>query len=144
MDWLQMEHRVLDEHIWSPCLHSQNYHQVDGNGPAQTIMGKAQPLGDWCWAFSVVHAQMGPRSNCECGAAEQTADHIILTCLTHRALTGIHGLTVLDDATRCWLNAITVSIWSRQQGSTSWIPACLWVDILPKELNLAVASPMLT
>ena len=105
-----MEHRVLDEHIWSPCLHSQNYHQVDGNRPAQIIVGKAQPLKDWCWAFSVVHAQMGPRLNCECSAAEQTADHIILTCPTHRAPTGINGLTVLDDTTRCWLNAITVSI----------------------------------
>ena len=54
-------HGVLDEHIWSPCLHSQDYHQVDGNGPTQTIVGKAQPLEDWCWAFSVVHAQMGAR-----------------------------------------------------------------------------------
>ena len=53
---------------------------------------------------------LAPTSNCECGAAEQTADHIILTCPTHRAPTGIHGLTVLDDDTRCWLNAITASI----------------------------------
>ena len=65
MDWLQMEHGVLDKYIWTPCLHSQDYHQADGNGPAQIIMGKAQPLEDWCWVFSVVHAQMGSRSYIE-------------------------------------------------------------------------------
>ena len=107
-----MEHGVLDKHIWSPCLHSQDYHQADGNGPAQAMVGKAQPLEDWCWAFSVVHAQMGlaPTSKCECGAVEQTADHINLTRLTHRAPTGIHGLTDLDGDTRCWQNAITANI----------------------------------
>ena len=30
---------------------------------------------------------------------QQTADHIILTCPTHQAPAGIHGLTVLDDDT---------------------------------------------
>ena len=49
-------------------------------------------------------------AKCECGASEQTADHIILTCPTHRAPRGIMGLTVLDDETRCWLNSITASI----------------------------------
>ena len=28
-------------------------------------MGQAQPLAGWCWVFSVVHAQMGPRSYIE-------------------------------------------------------------------------------
>ena len=28
-------------------------------------MGQAQPLADWCWEFSVVHAQMGPCSYIE-------------------------------------------------------------------------------
>ena len=35
---------------------------------------------------------LAPTSNCECGAAEQTADHIILTCPTHQAPTEIYGL----------------------------------------------------
>ena len=48
--------------------------------------------------------------NFEGGASEQTADHIISTCPTHRAPRGIMGLTVLDDETRCWLNSITVCI----------------------------------
>ena len=49
-------------------------------------------------------------AKCECGASEQTADHIILTYPTHRAPRGIMNLTVLDDETRCWLNSITASI----------------------------------
>jgi len=32
----------------------------------------------------------------ECGAEEQTVDHVVLQCSIHRPL---HGLTVLDDGT---------------------------------------------
>ena len=53
---------------------------------------------------------LAPSAKCECGANEQTADHIILTCPTHRAPQGIMGLTVLDDETRCWFNFITANI----------------------------------
>ena len=55
------------------------------------------------WGFA-------PLPNCECGANEQTADHIISLCPTHRAPRGMFGLTVLDNETRCWLNSLTVSI----------------------------------
>ena len=48
--------------------------------------------------------------NCECGASEQTADHVLTMCRIHRAPHGARGLTVLDDKIRCWLNDITVSI----------------------------------
>ena len=37
---------------------------------------------------------------CVCGASEQTAGHIILTCPIHWAPREIMGLTVLDDETR--------------------------------------------
>ena len=40
-------------------------------------------------------------AKCKCGASEQTADHIILTCPIHRAPRGIMGLTVLDHDARC-------------------------------------------
>ena len=53
---------------------------------------------------------LDPSAKCECGASEQNADDIILTCPTHRAPRGIMGLRVLDDETRCWLNSITASI----------------------------------
>ena len=39
--------------------------------------------------------------NCECGASEQTADHVLTACPIHRAPHGARGLTVLDDETRC-------------------------------------------
>ena len=50
-----------------------------------------------------------PSPNCECGASEKTADHV-LTAPIHRAPHGARGLTVLDDKTRCWLSDITASI----------------------------------
>ena len=42
--------------------------------------------------------------NYECGASEQTADHVLTACPIHRAPQGARSLTVLDDETRCWLN----------------------------------------
>ena len=66
--------------------------------------------GVGCFQSFMHKWDLAPTSNCECGAAEQTAEHIILTCPVHRAPTGIRGLTVLDVDTRCWLNTITASI----------------------------------
>ena len=51
-----------------------------------------------------------PSPNCECGASEQTADHVLTACPIHRAPHGARGLTILDDKTRCWLNNTTASI----------------------------------
>ena len=53
---------------------------------------------------------LAPLLNCECGASEQTADHVLTACLIHRAPHGARGLTVLDDETRSWLNNTTTSI----------------------------------
>ena len=53
---------------------------------------------------------LAPSPNCDCGASEQTADHVLTACLIHRAPHGARGLTVLDEETRCWLNNITASI----------------------------------
>ena len=48
--------------------------------------------------------------NCECGASEQTADHVLTACPIHRAPHGARRLTVLNDETGCWLNTTTASI----------------------------------
>ena len=53
---------------------------------------------------------LAPSPNCECGATEQTADHVISSCLIHHVPRRTQGLQVLDDATRCWLNTTTASI----------------------------------
>jgi len=34
---------------------------------------------------------------CECGAEEQTVDHVVFQCAIHQPPHGLHGLTVLDD-----------------------------------------------
>ena len=62
----------------------------------------------------VVHSSMykwglAPSPNCECGATEQTADHVIFSGLLHQVPRGTQGLQVLDDATQCWLNTTTAS-----------------------------------
>ena len=44
---------------------------------------------------------LAPSPNCECGASQQTADHVLTTCPIHRAPHGAQGMTVLDDETRC-------------------------------------------
>ena len=53
---------------------------------------------------------LAPSANCECGASEQTADHVLTACPIHRAPHGARGLTVLNDETRYWLNNTTASI----------------------------------
>ena len=72
---------------------------------------KSDPL------FFLHRRNLAPSPNCECGASEQTADHVLTLSPIHRAPHGAQGLTVLDDETRCWLNNITASIWSRQCSS---------------------------
>ena len=44
---------------------------------------------------------LAPSPNCECGASEQTADHVLTACPIHRAPHRARGQTVLDDETRC-------------------------------------------
>ena len=46
---------------------------------------------------------MASSAACECGAEEQTVDHVVLQCPIHRPPHGLHGLTVLDDETTEWL-----------------------------------------
>ena len=90
-------------------------------GPVPGLLGWAYPeqlglsstacelvLGDSI--RSCTNVQVGPSPNCECGASEQTTDHILTACLIHWAPHGARGLTVLDDETQCWLNNTTASI----------------------------------
>ena len=51
-------------------------------------------LYKWGMAFSAA---------CECGAEEQTADHVVLQSPIQRPPDGLHVLTVLDDGTTQWL-----------------------------------------
>jgi len=48
-------------------------------------------------------SDMASSAACECGAEEQTVDHVVLQCPIHRPPHGLHGLMVLDVATIEWL-----------------------------------------
>ena len=96
--------------------------------PSSVLLCPRPVPGLWGWAYPeqlglsstaglVLGDSIRPRtnglavsSNCECGASERTADHVLTTCPIHRAPHRARGLTVLDDETRCWLNNITTSI----------------------------------
>ena len=84
-------------------------------------LGMSPPRTSWVWlnrlrtGIGRFHSSMykwglAPSPNCECGATEQTADHVISSCLIHYVPRGTRGLQVLDDANRCWLNTTTASI----------------------------------
>ena len=46
------------------------------------------PWHKWCMAASAA---------CECGAEDQTVNHVVFQCPNHRPPPGLHGLAVLDD-----------------------------------------------
>ena len=46
---------------------------------------------------------MAPNPTCDCGPAEQTADHILLECPTFQASNSMHGLVDTDDHGKEWL-----------------------------------------
>ena len=102
----------LGEDLKGQCFYFRGQFKAIWNESAQNILGKAQSPADWCRAFSLVLVQMGSRSitECESGASEQTADHVISSWLIHHVPRGTRGLQVLDDPTRCWLNTTTASI----------------------------------
>ena len=113
MNWQKMRHEVFWRSIRATPLCLKAQRQTIWNGSAQTCSGKTQPSSYWCWKIPVIHAQMGtaPTSICECGVLDQTATNVILECPLHVVPRGYHGLLVLDDETRCWLNSIAANIW---------------------------------
>jgi len=42
---------------------------------------------------------MAAPAACECGAEDQTADHVVLQYPIHRPSLGLYGLTVMNDET---------------------------------------------
>ena len=81
-----------------------------GIGLPRAAWVKLNRLGVGRFRLSMHKWGLAPLPNCECGASEQTADHVLKACPIHRAPHGTRGLTVLDDETRCWLNNTTASI----------------------------------
>ena len=83
-----------------------------GMGLSRTAWVKLNRLRTGVGRFhsSIYKWGLPPSPNCECGAAEQAADHVLIACPIHRAPHGARVLTVLDNETQCWLNSITASI----------------------------------
>jgi len=55
---------------------------------------------------------MATSAACECGAEEQTLDHVVLQSPIHRPPHGLHGLTVPDNETIEWLLNSCLEIYS--------------------------------
>ena len=83
-----------------------------GMGLSRTALVKLNRLWTGVERFHLSMHKWGlaPSPNCECGAFEYTADHVLTACPIHRVLHGARDLTILDDETRCWFNNITASI----------------------------------
>ena len=60
---------------------------------------------------------MASSAACECGAEEQTVDHVVLQCPIHQPPHGAHGLMVLDDETIEWL----LNTCTRSSAAYQWI-----------------------
>ena len=108
----QMENGILQKCFQAPCFCSRDQCQACWDGLPQATWVKLNRLRTGVGRLhSSIHKWgLAPSPNCECGASEQTAHHVLTACLIHRAPHGARGLTVLDNETRCWLNNITASI----------------------------------
>ena len=75
-----MERELVGEYFKGPCFHSHDQFKATWNESAQNILGKAQsPLtGVGRYHSSMYKWGLAPSPNCECGATEQTADHVYL------------------------------------------------------------------
>ena len=110
------KHHMLSYHIKhqhpSPSFVPQTGSKPVGMGLPRAAWVKLNRLRTGVGRFhSSMHKWgLAPSPNCECGASEQTADHVLTACPIHRAPHGARGLTVLDNETRCWLNDITASV----------------------------------
>ena len=90
----------------TPHFHSRHHYPPSQNYPSKKSLGLAQLPLHWCQVFPLCLYKWGIASSaaCECGAEEQTVDHV-LQCPIHWPPHGLHGLMVLDDETTEWLLA---------------------------------------
>ena len=56
-----------------------------------------------CFRSCLYKWGMASSAACECGAEEQTVDHVVLQCPIHRPLHRLHGLAVQDVETTQWM-----------------------------------------
>ena len=107
-----MKRGLLGKYFKGHCCHFQGQFKATWNESAQNILGKAKCLQTGVRHFHLFMYKWGlaPSPNCKRGITEQTADHVIFSCLIHPAQEEHMVCIFFDDVTLCWLNTTTPSI----------------------------------
>ena len=89
-----MERGLLGEYFKGSCFHSQGSSRPLGMSLPRTSWVRPNPLRSGVGRFysSMYKWGLAPSPNCECGTAEQTADHVVSSCLIHHVPKGTRGL----------------------------------------------------
>jgi len=101
-----MEGGVVGEPYETPYFHPRHRHPPSWNDLPRTAWVRINRLRTAVGRFRSCLYKWGMASSAagECGAEEQTVDHVVLQCSTHRPPHGLHGLTFLNDETIELLN----------------------------------------
>ena len=105
MDGSLMKCGVVEKRYKTPHFHPRHWHPPSRNGATKNRVGLDKtfsPLISHFSAAACTNRVMTLSAACECGAKEQTIDHV-LHCPIHQPSHGLHSLTVLDDETIKWL-----------------------------------------
>jgi len=100
-----MECRVDGQPHKTPHFHPRHRHSFPGVTLPRRAWVRHNRLNTGVSHFHSCLYKWGMASSaaCECGAEEQTVDHVVLQCPINRPSHGLHRLTVLDDETIEWL-----------------------------------------
>ena len=92
-----MENEVLRKCFQAPCFCGAGARPVGMGLPPSSLGFKLNRLRTGVGRFHLFIHKWGlaPSPNCEYGASEQTADHVLTACPIHRAPHAARGLTVL-------------------------------------------------
>ena len=100
-----MEHGVAGQHLPSLFNHFTRQPSTIGSVLFQTCMGRLNRLRTGIGLFlSTMHkCGMVPIAAYECGAKEQTAEHVITSCPVHHCPNGAHVPSAVDKSLVHWL-----------------------------------------
>jgi len=100
-----MEFGVGGQPYKAPNFHAQHRHPPLGMTLPRRAWVRLNRLRTGVGGFRSCLYKWGMASSavCECGAEEQTVDHVVLQCPTHRPPNGLYGMKVLDHETFAWL-----------------------------------------
>ena len=89
-----MECGLLGEYFKNPCFHSQGQFKATGMSLPRTswVRLNRQRTGVGRFPSSMYKWGLALSPNGECGATEQTADHVISSCLIHHVSRETRGL----------------------------------------------------